>query len=82
VRVENSEMFVEGGTKGQPGYLSLRGRQSADGRLTLVGTAIATSKRNFGKEINVFFAGTFADGAYALAGRTGARACTITIRME
>jgi hypothetical protein len=82
VRVEGGEIVVEGGVKGQPGYLNIHGRQTNDGTITLIGTAIASSKRNFGKEINVFFSGAYADGAYALTGRTGSRACTLTIRLD
>jgi class 3 adenylate cyclase len=82
VRVEGGEIVVEGGVKGQPGYLNVHGRQAKDGTLTLIGTAIASSKRNFGREINVFFSGAYADGAYALTGRTGSRACTLTIRLD
>jgi len=82
VRVEGGEIIVERGVKGQPGYLNVRGRQASDGTITLIGIAIASSKRNFGREINVFFSGAYAEGAYALTGRTGARACTLTIRLD
>ena len=81
VRVENGEIVVERGTKGQPGSMVLRGKPSADGNLTLVGTAISNGKRNYGKDMAVYFAGAYADGAYALTGRTGGRTCTMTVRM-
>jgi class 3 adenylate cyclase len=82
VRVDAGNISVERGTQGQVGYMFVQGRPSSDGRLTLVGTAIAANKRNLGKEINVYFAGAYADGAFALAGRTGSRPCRLTIRLD
>jgi len=82
VRVDNGDISVERGTQGQAGYMLVQGRPSSDGRLTLVGTAIAANKRNLGKEINVYFTGAYVDGAFALTGRTGSRPCRLTLRLE
>ncbi len=81
VRVDNGDISVERGTQGQVGYMFVRGRPSTDGRLTLVGTAIAANKRNMGKEVNVYYSGAYADGAFALTGRTGSRPCRLAIRL-
>jgi len=82
VRVDAGDISVERGTQGQVGYLFAKGRPSADGHLTLVGTSIAANKRNLGKEINVLFSGAYADGVFTLSGRTGARPCKLTIRLD
>jgi len=82
VRVEDGVIIVERGTRGQVGYLFAKGRPTADGRLTLAGTAISPTKRNFGKEINVYFSGAFVEGGFALSGRTGSRSCKMTIRLD
>jgi len=81
VRVDNGDISVERGTQGQVGYMFVHGRPSSDGRLTLVGTAIAANKRNMGKEVNVYYSGAYAEGAFALTGRTGSRPCRLTIRL-
>jgi len=82
VRVEDGMISVERGTRGEVGYMFLKGRPTADGHLALAGTAISPNKRNFGKEIKVFFTGVYADGAFALSGRTGSRSCRMTIRLD
>ena len=73
---------VERGTLGQVGYMFAKGRPTADGRLALAGTAISPNKRNFAKEINVYFSGAYVDGAFALSGRTGSRSCKMTVRLD
>jgi len=82
VRVEDGMISVERGTRGEVGYMFIKGRPTADGHLALAGTAISPNKRNFGKEIKVFFTGLYADGAFALSGRTGSRSCRMTIRLD
>ena len=82
VRVDDGVIIVERGTAGQVGYLFAKGRPTADGQLVLSGIAISPTKRNYGKEIKAYFTGTFADGAFALNGRTGSRNCRMTIRLD
>jgi class 3 adenylate cyclase len=82
VRVEDGMISVERGTRGEVGYLFLKGRPTADGHLALAGTTISPNKRNFGKEIKVYFTGLYADGAFALSGRTGSRSCRMTLRLD
>ena len=82
VRVDDGVITVERGTRGQAGYLIAKGRPTADGRLALSGTAIAANRRNLGKEIGVYFSGAYADGVFALSGRTGSRTCRMTIRLD
>ena len=82
VRVDDGVITVERGTRGQAGYLIAKGRPTADGRLSLSGTAIAANRRNLGKEIGVYFSGAYADGVFALSGRTGLRTCRMTIRLD
>jgi class 3 adenylate cyclase len=81
VRVEGGEIIVERGVSAEPGYMLLRGRPTADGHLTLVGTAVSIGKRNYGKEMTIFFSGAYTNGAYMLSGRTGGRNCTMTVRL-
>jgi len=82
VRVEDGVIIVERGTAGQVGYLFAKGRPTADGQLVLAGIAISPTKRNYGKEIKAYFTGAYADGAFALSGRTGSRNCRMTIRLD
>jgi class 3 adenylate cyclase len=82
VRVDDGVITVERGTRGQAGYLIAKGRPTADGRLSLAGTAIAANRRNLGKEIGVFFSGAYTDGAFVLSGRTGSRTCRMTVRLD
>jgi hypothetical protein len=82
VRVEDGVIIVERGTAGQVGYLFAKGRPTADGQLVLAGIAISPTKRNYGKEIKAYFTGAYADGAFALNGRTGSRNCKMTIRLD
>jgi class 3 adenylate cyclase len=82
VRVEDGVISIERGTAGQVGYLFAKGRPTADGQLVLAGIAISPTKRNYGKEIKAYFTGAFADGAFALSGRTGSRNCKMTIRLD
>jgi len=82
VRVEDGVIIVERGTAGQVGYLFAKGRPSAEGQLVLSGIAISPTKRNFGKEIKAYFTGAYADGAFALNGRTGSRNCKMTVRLD
>jgi hypothetical protein len=82
VRVEDGMIIIERGTAGQVGYLLAKGRPTADGQLVLSGIAISPTKRNYGKEIKAYFTGAYADGAFALNGRTGSRNCRMTIRLD
>ena len=82
VRVEDGVIIIERGIAGQVGYLFAKGRPTADGQLVLSGIAISPTKRNYGKEIKAYFTGAYADGAFALNGRTGSRNCKMTIRLD
>ena len=82
VRVDDGMIIVERGTAGQVGYLFAKGRPTIDGQLVLAGIAISPSKRNYGKEIKAYFTGAYANGAFALNGRTGSRNCRMTIRLD
>ena len=82
VRVEDGVIIIERGIAGQVGYLFAKGRPTADGQLVLSGIAISPTKRNYGKEIKAYYTGAYADGAFALNGRTGSRNCKMTIRLD
>ena len=57
----------------------LEGRPTADGALTLRGTAISIAKRNYGSTIGARFDGTAAGQGFELHGHLGLRNCTLTM---
>jgi len=82
VRVDDGVIMVERGTRDQVGYMFAKGRPTADGHLALAGTAISPNKRNFAKQISVYFSGAYVDGAFVLSGHSGARSCKMTVRLN
>jgi tRNA A-37 threonylcarbamoyl transferase component Bud32 len=77
--VRDGEFIVGGGAAGQPGYNQARGRPGDDGSLVLSGNGIASSKRNSGKPIPVFFQGRLDGERFVLKGSIGDRSCTLVL---
>jgi hypothetical protein len=71
--------YLERGTRGQPGWFTLRGTPSADGRLELAGNGISGLQRYRGNSYFAEFGGRFEGDRYQGPGRMGKRACTISL---
>jgi len=81
-RVADGEILVERGVSGQPGFVRMSGRPTADGRLTLLGTFISPLARVRGREFLLRFDGTYGNGQYTLNGHMGARTCAVIVRLD
>jgi class 3 adenylate cyclase len=80
VLLRGDEFIVERGLEGQPGFMSVRGRPSADGMLMLSGKVISGAAAFRGQVVGAFFEGNLVNEHYELKGRMGNRACTLTLQ--
>jgi hypothetical protein len=76
--IRNGELTVEWGRR-DPGYDTLSGRVTDDGRLTLAGHGVSRMSKYYGKPYSSQFQGGFSDGRFELRGALGRRPCALTL---
>lgn len=79
VAMSGASFVMLHGTSDQPGSWVLRGAPAADGRLQLLGTGVSGLARSHGKPYAASFDGRLEGDRYQLAGRLGARNCTLSL---
>jgi hypothetical protein len=84
VKVIDGDIRIELGEAGQPGSVSLGGRPSAGGLLTIEGTVIPGQARGRGRgqEIPARFTGQLTGGRGMLAGRQGRQSCSLLLQLK
>jgi len=72
-------LVLQRGASDAPGSWVLRGTPTADGGLELLGTGVSSFERSRGRPYGARFDGRLQGDRYQLAGRLGARNCTLSI---
>jgi class 3 adenylate cyclase len=79
VSIDGTEVAVENGRQGEPGYLRLTGARQADGRLLLQGSGISGIAAFRGKPYQATLRGRFRSERYLGRGLLGTRDCSLVI---
>jgi len=81
-RYADGEYEIVQGSPGVPGYVTARGKPTADGRLTLSGNIVGRSTRFRGQRLPARFEGSLAGAIYDMRGTIGKRGCTLQLPAE